>query len=136
MRAETQTSSQPGANAYIHDLFAGFGPVTVRRMFGGSGVYAEGLMFALISGEVIYLKASPAGTAAFEVEGCGPFCYDTKHGRKALTSYWRMPERLYDDPDELAHWARNALAAAAQASATRKPIGRSKSPPGKTRRKA
>ncbi len=63
--------------------------------------------------------------AAFEAEGCGPFGYDTKHGRRVLTSYWRLPERLYDEPEELARWARLALgvarAKAAARAALRKP---------------
>lgn len=100
-------------------------------MFGGAGIYADGLMFALVVGEVVYLKASTAGAAAFEREGCGPFCYETRHGRKAVMSYWRMPERLYDEPDELADWARDALAAARNASAARKPAARSKTAPGR-----
>ena len=77
-------------------------------------------MFALVSDGVIYLKAGQAATAAFEREGCAPFGYDTRHGRRVLTSYWRMPERLYDYPDELARWARDALAAARLGAGKRK----------------
>jgi len=97
---------------HIAELFSAFGPVSVRRMFGGAGLYADGTMFALIADGVIYLKASPEGTAAFEHEGCAPFSYATKNGKRGVMSYWRMPDRLYDDPDELAQWARTALAAA------------------------
>jgi len=97
---------------YVQELFASFGPVSVRRMFGGAGVYADGLMFALVAGGVIYLKTAPERTDAFERERCGPFSYATKDGTRQITSYWQMPERLYDDPDELAQWARTALAVA------------------------
>ena len=97
---------------HIAELFSVFGPVSVRRMFGGAGVFADGLMIAIVDDGVIYLKAAPDGAAAFEREGCGPFTYATKDGERVLTSYWRMPERLYDDPDELAAWARRALAVA------------------------
>jgi DNA transformation protein len=96
----------------VKELFAGFGPVDVRRMFGGVGVFADGVMLALISNEIIHLKVDEHTVAAFEREGLGVFEYSTKEGMRSLTSYRRMPERLYDDPDELAEWARLALAAA------------------------
>ena len=97
---------------YLRDLFASFPPVTVRRMFGGAGLYADGVMFALVADGAIFLKADEANTPDFEREGLPPFQYQTKNGRRAVMSYWRMPERLYDDPDELAQWAARALAAA------------------------
>jgi DNA transformation protein len=97
---------------FIHDLFSEFGPVQVRRMFGGAGIFADGLMFALISGNAVYLKADAAGTAAFERERCAPFAYKTKTGQRTVMSYWRLPDRLYDEPEELARWAQQALAAA------------------------
>src|SRR6266850_3420225 len=96
----------------IAELFAGFGPVSVRRMFGGSGIYADGTMFALAYDGVVYLKADDETQAAFEREGQGPFVYSAKGGKRAVMSYWRLPDRLYDDADELAAWARDALMAA------------------------
>lgn len=111
---------------YIRDLFASFGRVSIRRMFSGAGLYADGLIFALVSRDVIYLKADAASIPLFEAEGVAPFGYDTKDGRRVLTSYWRMPERLYDDPDELAGWARRALAAARAKAARDKAAGRTK----------
>lgn len=101
----------------IRELFAGFGPVAVCRMFGGAGVFTDGLMIALISGDLIYLKADADTVPAFEREGQSPFSYATKNGRHTLTSYWRMPDRLYDDAEELAAWARAAHAVALRASA-------------------
>jgi DNA transformation protein and related proteins len=96
----------------IRELFSVFGPVTVRRMFGGAGIYADGTMFALVASGVIYLKTDEQNTPAFERERLAPFTYETKDGRRGVMSYRRMPDRLYDDPDELAIWARDALAAA------------------------
>jgi DNA transformation protein len=96
---------------YVQELFAPFGRVSVRRMFGGAGVFADGLMIAIVADGVIYLKAG-ADSSAFEREGCAPFTYNTKNGTRGVMSYWRMPERLYDDPDELAQWARDALTVA------------------------
>jgi DNA transformation protein and related proteins len=101
---------------FIRDLFAPFGPVTVRRMFSGAGIFADGLMFGLIVRDVIYLKADDGNAADFEREGCAPFTYTRgkKSGRPSQHAlpYWRLPGRLYDDPDELADWARRAFAAA------------------------
>jgi DNA transformation protein and related proteins len=102
---------------HISELFAAFGRVALRNMFGGAGIYADGVMFGLMVDDVIYLKADADTFAAFEREGCGRFTYDTKRGERALKSYWRMPDRLYDEPEELASWAKAALAAARRAAA-------------------
>jgi DNA transformation protein and related proteins len=98
-------------HAHIAELFVAFGPVSVRRMFSGAGIFAGGVMIGLVSRGVIYLKADATTIPAFEREGMGPFTYRTKSGPRALASYWRMPDRLYDDPDELAGWAKLAHAA-------------------------
>jgi len=110
---------------YIRELFAVFGAVSVRRMFGGAGLYADGVMFGLVSGGLIYLKADAASAADFEREGCAPFEYGTKTGKRAVMSYWRLPDRLYDDPEDLALWARRAFALARQMAAV-KPKGRTR----------
>ena len=104
----------------IQELFAVFGAVNVRRMFGGAGLYADGVMFGLVSDGQIYLKADAATSKTFEREGCAPFEYGTRTGKRAVMSYWRLPDRLYDDPDELARWARTALSIA-QRNAAAKP---------------
>ena len=109
---------------FIHDLFQPFGAVSVRRMFGGAGLFADGVMFGLVSGGQIYLKADATTVTYFEREQCGPFEYSTKNGRRALTSYWRLPDRLYDDTDELAQWARQALAAARRGAAVKPRSGK------------
>jgi DNA transformation protein len=102
----------------LKDLFRDFGPVSVRRMFGGQGVFVDGVMIALVARDVVHLKTDEQTIPAFESEGCTPFTYATKNGEHTLTSYWRMPERLYDDPEELARWARDAHGVA-QRSAVR-----------------
>ncbi len=114
---------------FIRDLFAPFGSVTVRRMFSGAGIFRDGLMFGLVVRDVIYLKADDSNRTDFEREGCGPFTYTRgkKSGRPSehALPYWRVPERLYDDADELAVWAQRAFAAAERkkfaARARRKP---------------
>jgi DNA transformation protein and related proteins len=113
MRTEPQARD---GFTHIHDLFSAFGPVAIRRMFGGAGIYAEGVMFGLIADGVLHLKADSATQAGFEREGCGPFTYEAKDGRRTVMSYWRLPERLLEDPDELAEWARTALAVARRAA--------------------
>jgi DNA transformation protein len=104
----------------ITERFSGFGPVAVRRMFSGSGVFADGLMIALVVDGVIYLKVDDSLVPLFEREGQAPFSYKTRDGRRTLNPYWRMPERLYDEPDELADWARHSLQAARRAGSKRK----------------
>jgi DNA transformation protein and related proteins len=101
---------------FIRDLFAPFGPVTVKRMFGGAGIWSEGLMFALVFDGAIFLKADETSIPDFEREGSRPFVYTRakspgRVGRASL-AFWRLPERLYDDPDDLAVWAGRALAIA------------------------
>jgi DNA transformation protein len=100
----------------IHELFSAFGPVTVRRMFSGAGVFRDGLMFALVTRGVVHLKADAETIPGFAREGCGPFTYATRQGERTLPSYWRMPDRLYDDIDELGVWASAAFAAAGRAA--------------------
>ena len=112
----------------IHELFREFGPVSVRRMFGGQGVFVDGRMIALVARDIIHLKADAETIPAFEAEGLGAFTYATKDGEHKLTSYWRMPERLYDDPEELAQWARRAHAAAMRAAARKEKPKKAKKP--------
>ena len=105
----------------IVELFSVFGPVTVRRMFGGAGIYADDTMFGLIADGAIYLKTGESNAAMFEREQLAPFTFSKRTGERVVTSYRRMPDRLYDDPDELAVWARAALGAALQPKPRKKP---------------
>jgi DNA transformation protein and related proteins len=108
--------SADGFADFVRELFAGLGPVSVRRMFGGAGAYAQGRMFALIADEVIYLKTDEALKADLKDEGCEPFVWipdsGPKKGQRVEMSYWRLPEAALDDPDEAVRWGRRALAAA------------------------
>ena len=100
------------------------GAVIVRRMFGGAGLFSDGVMFGLVSGGQIYLKADATTVTCFEREQCKPFEYATKNGKRTLTSYWRLPDRLYDDADELAQWASQALAAARRGATVKPKAGK------------
>jgi DNA transformation protein len=101
---------------FIRELFSPFGPVTVKRMFGGAGIWSEGLMFGLVFDGAIFLKVDEENIPDFEREGSKPFVYTRAKSKgrvgRASLSYWRLPERLYDDPEELAVWAGRALAIA------------------------
>ena len=110
----------------IVELFSAFGPVSVRRMFGGAGIYAGGIMVGLVADGLIYLKVDVATAPDYEREGLPPFTYTSGNGRRTVMSYRRMPDRLYDDPDELARWAHAALAAAERSAAQRRRGARAK----------
>jgi DNA transformation protein len=101
---------------FLIDLFAHFGPVTIRRMFSGFGISADGTNFALALRGGLYLRADEQTIARFEAEGSKPFQYQTRAKTVTVGSYWQLPERLYDDPEELTGWARAALAAAERAA--------------------
>ena len=111
---------------FVVELFEGLGQVRIRRMFGGMGVYApsshdKGVMFALIDDEVIYLKTDDALKAELMAEGSAPWVYSRAPGKWEETSYWRLPERALDDPDEAVGWARKAVAVAFAKAAEKKP---------------
>lgn len=95
----------------IQDLFQELGPVRIRRMFGGQGIYAGERMFALEAGGSIYLKADDVNRPLLRDAGSRPFVYGA-NGKTATMSYWSMPEDGLDDPSAAAHWGRLAVEAA------------------------
>ena len=109
---------------YVRELFEGLGGVQIKRMFGGAGVYANGVMFALLADEAIYIKTDDALKAELRKEGCGPFLWTPEKGPRAgetvEMSYWRLPDAALDEPDSALAWARKALAVA-KAKAAAKP---------------
>jgi DNA transformation protein and related proteins len=109
---------------FIKEQLSGFGPVTVRRMFGGAGIFRDGLMFAPIAEETLYLKADDASQAEFEALSLPPFTYGAKGGKRTVMSYWRAPEACLDDRDEMTQWARKAFAAALRAQRPAKSVRR------------
>jgi DNA transformation protein and related proteins len=93
------------------DLFHDFGRITVRRMFGGEGIYAGEQIIGLVVDDRLYLKTADSNRADYLAEGCKPFSF--RRGEKiTATSYYAVPERLLDDSEEFAQWARKAQAAA------------------------
>ena len=102
---------------FVLEQLAPVGPLTSRRMFGGVGLYAQGLFFALIDDDVLYLKGDEAMRPDFEAAGSQPFCpfADAKP-----MAYWSAPAEALDDPELMVDWARRSIAVAA-ARKTRKP---------------
>ncbi len=98
------------ANA-IRDAMSAFGPVHLRRMFGGLGVFRDGLMFALEADGTLYLKADDADAPAFRDAGCEQFLY-RKSDRDVAMGYWSAPLAALEDPDIMAQWAHRAHACA------------------------
>jgi DNA transformation protein and related proteins len=116
------------------DLFASFGKIAVRRMFGAEGLFHDGLMFGIVQQERIYFKTSEESRHAFIAEGAEPLFYKFKNVEGTLASYYELPDRLYDDPDELAEWARAAFGAAQQSPAAKKKRKSATAKPVKKRR--
>lgn len=116
--------------AFLVDQLRPMGRITTKRMFSGEGVWCDGLMFALIIDDIIYFKADDGNRLAFEAEGMTPFTYQGK-SRRISVGYWRLPERLLDEPDDLGYWARQALAAARRAAAKKARSGQARKAPAK-----
>ncbi|MDA9493182.1 TfoX/Sxy family protein [Bradyrhizobium sp. CCBAU 11361] len=109
---------------FLIDLFADFGPVTIRKMFSGYGISADGTNFALALRAGLFLRADELTIPDFETEGSKPFQYSTRAKTVTVNSYWELPARLFDDSQELAQWARAALAAAQRAKVKQRPRGK------------
>src|SRR3990172_6887538 len=107
---------------YVMELFGPFGTVGARRMFGGHGVYLDGLMFAIISEETLYLKADEMNRIEFEQAGCEIFGYARKDKRATL-NFFRAPADAMESPELMLPWARTAYAAALRANAKKQVAG-------------
>ena len=95
----------------LNDVFAWFGPIRARPMFGGHGIYHQDLMFGLVADDVLYLKADSQSADAFVAQGLPPFEYN-KQGRVIKMSYYQAPEEIFDDPEMARQWAELAFSAA------------------------
>jgi DNA transformation protein len=115
----------------LRDIFAKAGSIVIKRMFGGQGLYADGLIFGLIISGTLYLRVDEQTSPDFEAEDLPFFVYSypPPTTRKPVTMpYRQIPERCFDDPDEAAVWARKAVSAAGRAAATKmnKPLSKQK----------
>jgi DNA transformation protein len=117
---------------FLRDQLAPLGHVTMRRMFGKTGVFCNGLMFAMVTDDTLYVRVDDHNRATFkQAEAAPPLTYE-KQGRTLVLSFWRVPEQLLDDPEELVAWAQAALAAARRVAVKRKrtaPAGKSRPQP-------
>src|SRR5882724_7407759 len=104
---------------FLREQLAPLGRVTLRRMFGKTGVFCDGVMFGMVTENMLYLRVDDQNQTTFkEAESSPPLNYQKK-GSTIDLSFWRAPERLFDEPEELVAWARVALAAARRVSAKR-----------------
>ena len=104
---------------FLREQLAPLGHLTMRRMFGKTGVFCHGLMFGMVTNDTLYFRVDDHNRAIFkEAEAVPPLNYE-KQGRSIDLAFWRAPERLLDEPEELVIWARAALAAAHRVAAKR-----------------
>ncbi|MBB4023196.1 MULTISPECIES: TfoX/Sxy family protein [Actibacterium] len=113
-------ATDPGFLTFARDLFAPLGPISTKRMFGGTGLYIGDAMFAALLGDTIYMKAEGPLVAAYQAAGSEPFSYGTKAGRRAIPGLTSLPDSALDDPDEALDWARKSLADAETAAARKR----------------
>ena len=106
---------------FLHEQLAPLGRVTLRRMFGKTGVFCDGVMLGMVTDNTLYFRVDDRNRAAFQEAASFPPLNYKKKGSTIDLSFWRAPERLMDEPDELVEWARAALAAARRVAAKRKP---------------
>ena len=105
---------------FLHEQLAPLGRVAMRRMFGKTGVFCDGVMFGMVADNTLYFRVDDDNQTVFaEAASFPPLNYEKK-GSTIDLSFWRVPERLFDEPDELVTWARAALAAAHRVAAKRK----------------
>jgi DNA transformation protein len=114
---------------FLREQLAPLGHVTLRRMFGKTGVFCDALMLGMVRDNTLYFRVDDENRETFkEAEAYPPLNY-TKKGGSIDLAFWRAPDRLFDEPDELLTWARAALAAAARVAAKRKPaVAKRKTP--------
>jgi DNA transformation protein len=104
--------------AHVLDLMSRWGGVSARRLFGGYGLYRQGVMFALVAYDVLYLKVDARNRPEFEAASMEPFVHESK-GKPVEMPYWEAPSDLFDDADSMTRWAERAFEAAIGAQAKR-----------------
>lgn len=102
-------------NDHIAEVFESLGPVTIRKMFGGKGIYHLGRILALVVDGELLLKADAETAPHFANAGARQWTYESKNGKKSHMPYWSIPDAAHDDPDEMAVWVRRAYEAALRA---------------------
>ncbi|MEQ1511086.1 MAG: TfoX/Sxy family protein [Lysobacteraceae bacterium] len=108
--------------AWYRELLEPLGTITVRRMFGGAGLYADGLIVGLEIEGTLYLKTDASSRDLFADAGGRPFVYDGKDKQVTVASYWTPPDEAMDSPEAMRPWARLALEAALRSAVGKKPV--------------
>ena len=115
----------PSRLEFLKDIFSPFGDITIRKMFGGAGIYCDGAIFAIEADDAVWFKVDDVTRDEFEVAELEPFTIEM-NGKIGTMSYYNAPEEIYDDADALDHWTRLALGAAAR---NKRPKKRAKAKP-------
>jgi DNA transformation protein len=113
---------------FLREQLAPLGHITMRRMFGKTGVFCDGLMFAMVTDNMLYFRVDDHNREDFKEAASVPPLNYRKGGATIDLSFWRAPERLFDEPDELVAWARIAMAAAGRVAARRDPVAPQRNP--------
>jgi DNA transformation protein len=116
--------ASPGYLEFLRDALSPLGRVAPRRMFGSTGLFCDGVMFALVSDDTLYFRVDDESRETFAEAASHPPLSYRKGGRSIDLAYWRAPDRLFDETDDLVAWARAALAAAHRVASSRSPPGR------------
>ena len=103
-------------NARLEELFESLGPISIRKLFGGKGIYCDGVIVAVVVRGELLLKADEESAPDFEAAGCKQWTYTgARHGKLIAMPYWSIPDEAFDDPDEMTLWARRAYEAGRRA---------------------
>ncbi len=113
-------SFDAGLYDWVCDGLAPLGSVTMRRMMGGATLYLDGIVFALLDGEALWLKSDAVSDPLWEAEGCAKFDYQFPNGKRGTMNYRRAPDGVYDDVEALQHWSQLAVEAGMRAAAKKK----------------
>jgi DNA transformation protein and related proteins len=105
----------------LREQLAPIGPLTLRRMFGKTGVFCHGLMFAMVANDTLFVRVDDKNRDVFKEAADSPPLNYAKKGETIDLAFWRVPERLLDEPDELVAWARASLEAARRIAMRREP---------------
>jgi DNA transformation protein and related proteins len=111
---------------FLKEQLAPLGHITLRRMFGKTGVFCDGVMLGMVTDNTLYFRVDEHNREAFAEAASDPPLNYKKRGEMIDLSFWRAPERLFDEPDEFVEWARIALAAARRVAAKRPGSGKSR----------
>ena len=111
----------PDFGDWVREHFAALGLLEIKRMFGGAGVYAYGLIFALLDDETVWLKTDEVNAPLLEAAGSRQFTYPTKVGGTMSMAYWSLPESALDDPEEAVGWARQSIDVALRKTTAKRP---------------